>query len=319
MRAAVLTEHGQAPAYAEHPEPDGGDGLVVVRMTAAPVVPLDLLCASGTSYFGAPALPYVPGVQGVGELDDGTRVWVSSSAGMAPGDGTLAEQCVVRSVDVVPIVADLEDTAVAALGLSGVAAWGALVLRAQLQTGERVAVLGAGGAVGQAAIGVAKARGAARVVGVCRPGASAERAHRAGADEVVELPADQDTAALVRALQQAADGPLNVVVDPVFGWVGEAATRALAAYGRLVNLGGSAGDTAPLSSAVVRGKTLAVLGDTNHALTPEQRAEALTGVVGLAADGLVRVEHRVRPLAEIDAAWAEVASGSAAGRQVLTP
>ena len=49
-------------------------------MTAAPITPLDLLCASGTSYFGVPALPYVPGVQGVGVVRPapelvGRRVW----------------------------------------------------------------------------------------------------------------------------------------------------------------------------------------------------------------------------------------------------
>ena len=57
-----------------------------MRVTAAPIVPLDLLCASGTSYFGEPALPYVPGVQGVGvvvaALAAGTRVWFATTAGM---------------------------------------------------------------------------------------------------------------------------------------------------------------------------------------------------------------------------------------------
>ena len=85
MRAAVLTAHGEPPTYAEHPDPTASDGQVLVRVTASPVVPLDLLCASGTSYFGAPALPYVPGVQGVGFTDAGQRVWVSSSAGMSAG------------------------------------------------------------------------------------------------------------------------------------------------------------------------------------------------------------------------------------------
>jgi NADPH:quinone reductase-like Zn-dependent oxidoreductase len=316
VKAAVLTAHGQAPRYADHPDPSPGDGRVLVEMTAAPVVPLDLLCAGGKSYFGAPALPYVPGVQGVGRLSEGTRVWVSSSAGMAPGDGTLAELCEVRSVDVVPIDAALDDTVVAALGLSGVAAWGALT-RARVQDGDRVLVLGAGGAVGQAAIGVARAYGAGRVVGVCRAGASVERATDAGADEVVTLPADQDVAALAAALEHALDGAADVVVDPVFGWVATAACVALAPHGRLVNLGGSAGDAATLSSAVLRGKSLEVHGYTNNSLTPKQRAEALTGVVALAASGQVRVAHEVRPLAEVADAWSAVATGAAV-RQVLT-
>jgi NADPH:quinone reductase-like Zn-dependent oxidoreductase len=99
VRAAVLTQPGEPPAPGEHPDPVAGVGETVVRVTAAPVVPLDLLCASGTSYFGRPAVPYVPGVQGVGVVESsavlapGTRVWFATSAGMAPGDGGLAERC----------------------------------------------------------------------------------------------------------------------------------------------------------------------------------------------------------------------------------
>ena len=70
---------------------------------------------------------------------------------MTPGAGSLAESCVVSDVDLVPLAHPVADAAVAALGPSAVAAWACLVRRARLQPGERVLVLGAGGAVGQAA------------------------------------------------------------------------------------------------------------------------------------------------------------------------
>ena len=94
MRAAVLHTPGEPPVFGDHPDPVPTPGQSLVRVAAAPLVPLDLLCASGTSYFGRPAVPYVPGVQGVGTversgvLDAGTRVWFSTSAGMTPGDGS---------------------------------------------------------------------------------------------------------------------------------------------------------------------------------------------------------------------------------------
>jgi len=109
LRAGVLHTPGRPPAFDQHPEPVVAAGCSALRVTAAPVVPLDLLCASGTSYFGRPAVPYVPGVQGVGvversdSLPPGTRVWFATSAGMAPGDGSLAERCVVADTDVVPL------------------------------------------------------------------------------------------------------------------------------------------------------------------------------------------------------------------------
>ena len=153
-----------------------------MRVTAAPVVPLDLLCASGTSYFGRPRTPYVPGVQGVGvverseSLAAGSRVWFATSAGMAPGDGSLAELCSVADVDVVPLEADVSDPVAAAIGLSGVAAWMALSWRGALQPGETVLVLGGGGAVGQAGIGAARALGAGRIVAVARSEEAQRRA-----------------------------------------------------------------------------------------------------------------------------------------------
>ncbi|MDT0182861.1 zinc-binding alcohol dehydrogenase family protein [Microbacterium sp. ARD31] len=324
MRAAVLHAHGAAPAYADHADPAPGPDEVLVRVTAAPVVPLDLLCASGTSYFGARELPYVPGVQGIGEVlsgggpPAGTRVFVSTSAGMADVDGALAELCAVPAADVVPLPdLDVDDVALAALGLSGVAAWQALGWRAGLRSGETVVVLGAGGAVGQAAIGAARAQGAGRVVAVCRPGDSAERAAAQGPDAVVEA-GDPDPVALAEALRDVLPEPADVVLDPVFGWVAEAAVRVLAPGGRLVNLGGSASDAATFSSAVLRAGGLSLLGYTNNALTPDMRAAALTSVARLAADGRIGVAHRARPLAEVEDAW-QVQQGGSGVRQVLVP
>ena len=72
--------------------PVAGAGELTVRVTAASITPLDVLCASGTSYFGAPATPYVPGVQGVGVVREsdtvpaGARVWFATTAGM-PREG----------------------------------------------------------------------------------------------------------------------------------------------------------------------------------------------------------------------------------------
>ena len=109
MRAAVLRRHGAPPEFGPHPAPGRGPGQALIRVTAAPVNPLDLLCASGTSYFGAPALPYVPGHagrrgdRGADGIAAGQRVWFSCSAGMRAGDGSMAECCVVPETAVLPL------------------------------------------------------------------------------------------------------------------------------------------------------------------------------------------------------------------------
>jgi NADPH:quinone reductase-like Zn-dependent oxidoreductase len=294
-----------------------------VAVTASPIVPLDLLCASGSSYFGRPATPYVPGVQGVGVversgvLSPGTRVWFASCAGMAPGDGSLAERCAVPDADVVPIGSDVPDASLAALGLSGVAAWMALTWRGRLQEGERVLVLGAGGAVGQAAVGAAKLLRAGRIVAVCRSEEAQGRARRAGADEVVPLSGDVDS--LAARFADASGGAVDVVIDPVFGTAATAASRVLAEGGRLVNLGGASGDVAEFSSAVLRSRSAEVLGYTNNALTGEQRRAAVTAVAEHAAAGRLAVAHEVVPLTEVADAWRRQVSGDLGVRLVLTP
>ncbi|SFF84561.1 quinone oxidoreductase family protein [Blastococcus tunisiensis] len=323
MRAAVLSTPGEAPVHAEHPDPAPAAGRAVVRVTAAPIVPLDQLAASGTSYFGRPAVPYVPGVQGVGVVEEsaahpaGTRVWFATSAGMAPGDGSLAERCTVAEADLVPVDVDLPDASLAAMGLSAVAAWMVLADRARLAQGETVLVLGAGGAVGQAAIGAARVLGAGRVVAVCRSTGAQERARRLGADAVVPLEGDVD--ALTGRFADACGGRADVVVDPVFGIAATAASRVLADHGRLVNLGGASGDVAEFSSAVLRSRSADVLGYTNNALTPAERADALASVARHAAQGRISVAHEVLPLEAVSEAWTRQAEGRAAARLVLTP
>lgn len=318
MRAVELTTPGAPPEVTDRAEPLAGPGEALVRLTAAPITPLDVLCASGTSYFGRPETPYVPGVQGVGTVvgsDDGRPVWFPTTAGMAPGDGSMAEVVAVPAADLVPLP-DVDPAAVAALGLSAVAAFMALTWRGALQPGESVLVLGAGGVVGQAAVQLARLHGATRVVAAARSGAAQQRARSAGADEVVALDSD-DVATL--AARMVAGGDVDLVLDPLFGVPAAAAARALRPGGRLVHLGSSAGDTCPLDSATLRSRSLQLLGYTNNELTPEQRAEAVVTVAGHAAAGELAVDHEVVPLADAASGWARQAAGDASGRVVLVP
>ncbi len=323
MLAALLQEHGSPVVPGERPEPEPGPDQDLIKVTAAPIVPLDLLCASGSSYFGRQPVPYVPGVQGVGvversrRLPVGTRVWFATTAGMAPGDGSMAEWCAVPEADVVTVSADVPDAAAAAIGTSGIAAWMALTWRARLERGERVVVLGATGVVGQVAVALAHRLGAGRVIAVARSAAAAEAAPLEPADEVVIATPGLGRAELTDRLIAAAGGPVDVVIDPVFGEPAAAAAAALGAGGRLVNLGGAAGDLAEFSSAVLRGRTIGILGYTNNAISPEQRAEALTRVLALAAAGEVTVGYETRPLSECAAAW--TAAGGSGRRLVLRP
>ncbi len=323
MRAVLVRELGAVPVVDEHPDPQPSHGGSLVRVGAAPVVPLDVLCASGTSYFGRRRTPYVPGVQGVGVVEEsdalpaGTRVWFATSAGMVDGDGSLASWCAVADDDLVPVDAEVTDAALAALGLSAVAAWMSLTWRAGLRPGERVLVLGGGGAVGQSAIGAAHVLGAGQVVAVCRSAEAAGRATAAGADAVVEHV--DDVSELTARISAACAGPVDVVVDPVFGAGAAAATQVLGDSGRLVTLGGASGDAATFSSATLRSKSISVLGYTNNSISVAQRAEAVTRIAEHAAAGRMQVAHHDLPLDRVAEAWQATAEGRASPRHVLVP
>jgi NADPH:quinone reductase len=316
MRAVELHTPGEPPRVVDRPEPDGA----TVTLLAAPITPLDLLCASGTSYFGVPATPYVPGVQGVGLLD-GRPVWFPTAAGMAPGDGSMAARVVVPADAAVPLPAGVEPTEVAALGLSAVAALMALTWRGELAAGETVLVLGAGGVVGQAAVQLARTYGAARVVAAARSPEGQQRALAAGADAVVALGADDVDRVdeLAARLGAALDGPVDLVLDPLYGVPAAAAARCLRPGGRLVNLGSSAAEHAPIDSSTLRSRSLRLLGYTNNELTGEQRAQAVATVAGHAAAGELSVAHEVVPLADAPDAWRRQADGLTSGRLVLVP
>jgi NADPH:quinone reductase len=319
MRAALLHECGVAPALSDHDRPQPTEGTVAVRVTAAPITPLDLLCASGKSYFGVPATPYVPGVQGVGELDDGSPVWFATTAGMRPGNGSLAEWADVHPSDLVPLPPGVDQRLIAALGLSAVAALMALTWRGALRPGEQVLILGGGGAVGQSAIQLARLNGARRVIAACRSSAAQARATRAGADQVIPLGDTTDVADLAARLKAATEGPLDLVVDPLFGNPAAAALKALRPGGRLVNLGSTAGETAPIDSATLRSNSLSVLGYTNNELTRDQRADALGVIAEYAHTGRLTLDYEQVPLSDVADAWSRQAKGQADRRLVVIP
>jgi NADPH:quinone reductase len=319
MRAAAIVHCGRPPVVVDRPFVPGGDGSVTVTVTAAPITPLDVLCATGTSYFGEPAVPYVPGVQGVGTLPDGTAVWFPTDAGMRPGDGSMAERVTVPASTVVRLPAGADHRLVAALGLSAVAAWQALTWRGELRPGEQVIILGGGGIVGQAAIQLARLAGARRVIAACRSAAARERAARLGADAVVPLHDTDDVATLAQRLQDATDGPVDLVLDPLFGIPAAAALRTLRRGGRLVNLGSAAGEIAPLDSATLRSGALRILGYTNNELSAAEKGATIRYLAEHATAGRLTVEHDPVPLADIGAAWTAQADGRATRRLVVVP
>jgi NADPH:quinone reductase-like Zn-dependent oxidoreductase len=137
---------------------------------------------------------------------------------------------------------------------------------------------------------------------VGRNASALENTKALGAHATVAL-AEQDPQALAAAFTAAAGGPIDVVIDMLWGVPAVGALLALAPRGRLVNLGQSAGETATIPSGAVRGKTAAILGYTNFSVPFEEKKAAFLRMLEHAATGELTLAHDVMPLDKAADAW----------------
>lgn len=306
MRAARIHALGDLPRLDEVDEPVSTDERPALRVRAAALNPLDLAVAAGTFYGGHPPLPYIPGSEAIVEKADGTRAWFFGDGAGVARDGTLAERATVKAGSLIPIPDDADFGLAAALGIAGVAGWGA-VSRAGVGAGDRVLILGATGSVGMVALQGARLLGAQRVVAAGRDAERLEATRELGADETVQLE-DGDLVARFKATSGGV-GP-TVVIDMLWGAPVVAAAEAAAPRARIVNVGQSAGPEAPLTSAAVRGKELDILGFSNFGRTPQELRDLYLGLLAHAQAGRIRVPIETFSLDEVDEAWRRQSAGA---------
>src|SRR5207245_4010054 len=140
MAAAVLHALGKPPRFGEFPDPTPGEDEVLINVSAAALKPVDKQMAAGTHYASPREFPVVCGMDGVGRLDDGTRVFFG---GARRPYGAMAERTVLRRVQCFSIPEELNDVIAAAIPNPGVSAWLSLKHSAKLAAGETVLLPGA--------------------------------------------------------------------------------------------------------------------------------------------------------------------------------
>jgi NADPH:quinone reductase-like Zn-dependent oxidoreductase len=289
VRAARLHEIGGTPRVDSVEEPAGG---AVAQVTAAPLNPLDVSKGTGRFHGGSLDPPYVIGEEAVGTLD-GRRVWFR-------GTGMLAERAVVDPARAVEVPDGVDDALAAACGIAGVTGWLAVSWRAPVREDDVVLVLGASGVVGGTAVQGAKLLGARRVIGAARQVDAVPDA----ADEVIDVGGELPEATLI--------------VDPLWGEPVERALAAAASGVRVVQLGQSAGPTATLQSAWVRGKVMNIHGLFLFGTPQDVIARGYRELCEHVRDGRIRFEVATYPLDAIAEAWARQASGTPGAKIVVT-
>ena len=320
MKAAVLHELGKAPRFEDFAEPAAGKDEALVRVRAASLKAVDKQLARGSHYASPRELPVVCGTDGVGELEDGTRIFFG---GPRRPYGAMAERTVVPRTFCFAVPAALDDATAAALPNPGVSAWLSLTHRAKLAAGETVLILGATGVTGQLATQIAKLLGAKRVIAAGRNQQMLSRLRELGADATIQI--DQAPDALKDAFAHAAgEAGFDVVIDYLWGRPTEALLAAITKpefamvtrETRLVQAGESAGATISLSAAVLRSTALTILG-TAGIPSPDVLMNAMEQVLSRAARGVLRIETERVALAEIERAWER--PGESGRRLVVVP
>src|SRR6267142_1727398 len=306
MKAAVLWELGKAPKYEEFLEPVAGAGEALVRVRAASLKGVDRQLASGAHYASPREFPVVCGTDGVGELEDGSRVFFG---GARRPFGAMAERTVVPRAFCFTVPSELRDESAAALPNPGVSAWLTLTHRAKLLAGETVLILGATGVTGQLAVQIAKLLGAKRVIGAGRNESAMARLRELGADVTIQLA--QETDALVEEFRRnAGEEGFDVVIDYLWGRPTETLLAAMTKSEfavikketRLVQVGESAGATISLPAAVLRSTAVSISG-TAGIPSREVLLDAMQQVLTRGARGELKIETEPVALAEIEKVW----------------
>lgn len=306
MRAAIVEAAGKAPVYGEFPDPVLSDGESRVVVTAAGVSQVTRSRASGAHYSSSGQFPFVPGIDGVGRLEDGRRVYFVLPR--APY-GAMAEIVPVRPRQSIPLPDELDDVTAAAIANPGMSSWAAYVERAKLRAGETVLVNGATGAAGSLAVQIARHLGAAKVIATGRNVEALREVEALGADVTIALSDDGD--ALEDAFkQQFADG-VDVVIDYLWGWSAERLLVAGAKAGaeavpiRFVQVGSISGGDITLPSAALRSSAIELMGSGIGSIPMERMTAAIGEVLRAAVPSGFRIATRTAPLADVGRTWVE--------------
>lgn len=329
MKAVQVSEFGPVgqAVLADVADPVAKAGEVVIGVEVAEANYPDLLMMEGR-YQIKPPLPFTPGKgaagrvialgAGISDLKIGQRVAAQLEY------GAFADKISVRRSLCYPVPDGVDIRDACASVLTYQTAWFALTDSAAMQPGETVLVLGAGGGVGIAAIHLAKALGAGKVIAGTRGTAKAELVRQAGADHVVDLSMTDLRDGLRAAIHAVTDGRgVDVTIDPVGGPVFEPSLRAMAWRGRHIIIGFTGGDipVARTNYLLVRNISVCGLqGSDYRDRWPEACAEAQAKIFSFIEQGLFTPEiGDVLPMSRFVDALEMLRRGEAQGKILLTP
>jgi NADPH2:quinone reductase len=322
MKACVVQELSgpSGLVYTDVDDVAGNDDTIVVDVRAAGVCFPDLLLSKGEYQLKLPP-PFIPGTEAAGVVH-----WAPEDSEFKVGDrvsafgvlGGYAEQVIVPLSNVTRSPVEPDDAEAVSLLVNYNTMYFALARRAAMRAGDSVLVLGSAGGVGTAAIQVARAMGASKVIAVVHRTSATDFVESLGADVVLPL-----TDGWAQAVRDHTDGRgVDIVVDPVGGSAFDDAIRVLAIDGKLLVIGFAAGAIPTVKVNRLLLRNIGVLGvawgEYLHRV-PGSAALFASGVNQLVSAGLKPPPPQRYPLSEGSAALQALADGGVFGKLVLEP
>lgn len=304
MRAAIVSAMGVAPTLGEMDPPVPLDGEQRIKVTAAAISHVTKAHASGVHYSANGVFPFVVGIDGVGRLDDGRRVYFALPRSPF---GSMAELCVADARLCVSLPDDLDDFTAAAIANPGMSSWAALTERARLQRGETVLINGATGTSGRLAVQIAKWLGAGKVLATGRNPIALEEIRQSGADVIIPLGAEPETLDK-RLMKEFAEG-VDIVIDYLWGRSAErllisaAKAGSVASPMRFVQVGSISGSEISLPSAVLRASAIELMGSGKGSVSADKLLEITNTVLRSTRPARLDISFRKVPFADFDTAW----------------
>lgn len=324
MRVAQISEFGglEALRLEEAAEPKPRPGEILIKVTAASLNFSDTLILRN-KYQVTPALPFSPGSEIAGSIEavgaGVTDFKVGERVVAVTGGNGCREKVVTKAANAVPVPDGVSDEEAAALPITYGTALHGLKDRGRLQPGETVAVLGASGGAGLAAVEIAKLMGA-RIIAVASSEDKLALARKHGADEGIDYTVE-DLKLRLKALTKS--NGVDVLYDPVGGDYAEAALRTMAWNGRYLVVGFASGAIPRLPLNLVFIKGCAIVGVYWPGFVerePERHRANMVELLDWCKQGLIAPHIHARfPLGETAAALALIENRRVTGKVIVNP
>jgi NADPH2:quinone reductase len=324
MRAWQVQGRGQPREVlheVELPLPEPGPGQIRIKVTAAGIGLPDVFMCSGI-YPLTPPLPFTCGqeacgvVTALGEGVEGLELGqtVMTVTSFTEGHGSFAEECLAIAGSTHPTPTGLSDAEAAGFWIPHMTGWIGLVDRGQLKAGEWLAVLGAAGGSGIAAVQIGRSLGA-RVIAVVSSDEKADFCRDLGADVIVK----SGDGSLAEQLREATGGEgVDVIYDPVGGKPAEDAFMSMRRGGRLLLIGFASGHWPRIDPHLAVVTNTSIVGVLAGGVSRQALDDIHASLSRLVADGQIRnAVTRQYPFEDLPEAVQAMADRAVVGKLVM--